>query len=54
MTPTQTNLISPMDAMMTPTTMTETFRKTLRLGVETPRDQPAMRTATGVVAWRVG
>lgn len=30
--PTQTNLISPTEAMTTPTTMAETLRKTFRLG----------------------
>jgi hypothetical protein len=48
--PTRTNSISPNEAMITPTTMVETFRKTLRFGCETPRAQLDRSTATGVVA----
>lgn len=50
MKPMRSNLISPIEAMMTPTTIAETLRNVLRLGEETPRAQPARRTATGVVA----
>jgi hypothetical protein len=54
MKPIHMNLISPTEAMMTPMTMTETFRKTRRLGWETPSIQLEKRTATGVVAWKLG
>jgi hypothetical protein len=53
--PIMTNLISPSEAMTTPTTMTETLRKTLRFGDDTPSDQLEISTATGMVAlsiWR--
>ena len=55
MNPIMTNLISPKEAMMTPTTIMETFPSVLRLGAEAPRPQVAKRTATGVVAcqWSV-
>lgn len=49
--PMRTNLISPNEAMMTPTTMKETFPKARRFGEETPRAQLASMTATGMVAW---
>jgi hypothetical protein len=48
--PIMTNLISPSEAMTTPTTMMETFRKTLRLGCDTPSVQLERSTATGIVA----
>lgn len=48
--PIMTNLISPMDAITTPTTIVETFRNTLRLGCDIPMPQLQSRTATGVVA----
>jgi hypothetical protein len=48
--PVKTNLISPRDAMMTPTTMAVTFPRVLRDGGAIPRDQVARRVATGVVA----
>jgi hypothetical protein len=48
--PIMTNLISPIDAMTTPTTIVETFRNTFRLGCDTPIPQLQRSTATGVVA----
>jgi hypothetical protein len=49
--PMNTNLISPMDAMMTPTTMAVTFPRVLRFGGVMPRAQVTRRVTTGVVAW---
>lgn len=47
-----TNLISPIEAMITPTTMTATLKRTLRLTGAIPMAQVANSTATGVVAWK--
>jgi hypothetical protein len=46
-----TNLISPREAIMTPTTMTETLASVRMLGGAMPRVQVTRRTATGVVAY---
>ena len=49
--PMSTNLISPKDAITTPSTIKETLKRTFMLGCASPRPHVAKRTATGVVAY---
>lgn len=48
--PSQTNLISPSEASVTPNTMKRTFSRTFSFGEATPKSQEVMRTATGALA----
>lgn len=54
MNPIRLNLISPIEAMTTPTTMTETFPRVSRRTGATPRAQVAIRVATELVAYSPG
>ena len=47
-----TNLISPIEAMITPKTIMETLARVFMFGGRIPSDQVAIRTATGVVAYK--
>jgi hypothetical protein len=49
--PTQTNLISPKEASVTPKTMKRTLRRTFSLGLATRKSQEVRRTATGALAY---
>jgi hypothetical protein len=46
-------LISPKEARATPKTMIRTLNNTLSFGLETPKIQEVIRTATGATAWGV-
>lgn len=48
--PNISNLSSPNEAMETPMTMSETFRRTFMLGAAMPKAQVATRVATAFVA----
>lgn len=49
--PVKMNCISPTEAIMTPTTMKDTFPSCARDGGETLKTQPVIRVTTGIVAF---